>query len=130
MEEERRLAFVAMTRAEKGLWLTCAQGRNLDGSPRYPSRFVLDIDQALLDYTEPPREGLIREARAYIAASDARLNGEEPQTALPRGARVRHSVFGEGEVLDVNKERGAYIIKFDGIASPRAIAFRAKLEKL
>ena len=37
MEEERRLAFVALTRAEKGLYLSSAEGRNFDGSPRYPS---------------------------------------------------------------------------------------------
>ncbi|MGN0479009.1 MAG: ATP-dependent helicase, partial [Hominenteromicrobium sp.] len=54
MEEERRLAFVAMTRAQTGLYLTEAEGRNLDGSPRYPSRFLLDIDPALLTYTEKP----------------------------------------------------------------------------
>ncbi len=130
MEEERRLAFVAMTRAEKGLYLTSAQGRNLDGTPRYPSRFVLDIDPALLDFTEPPREGLIREAREYIAASDARLPSEEPRSAFPPGARVRHPVFGEGAVQALDPDRGAYIIKFDGIGTPRAIAFRAKLEKV
>ena len=43
MEEERRLAFVAMTRAEKRLCLSEAEGRNHDGSPRYPSRFALDM---------------------------------------------------------------------------------------
>ena len=43
MEEERRLAFVAMTRAQKGLYLSEAEGRNFDGSPRYPSRFLMDI---------------------------------------------------------------------------------------
>ena len=43
MEEERRLAFVAMTRAEKRLYLSEAKGRNIDGSPRYPSRFLLDV---------------------------------------------------------------------------------------
>ena len=51
MEEERRLAFVAMTRAEKRLYLSEAEGRNLDGSPRFPSRFVLDIDDSLLEHT-------------------------------------------------------------------------------
>lgn len=44
MEEERRLAFVAMTRAQKGLYLSEAEGRNFDGFPRYPSRFLLDIE--------------------------------------------------------------------------------------
>ena len=42
MEEERRLAFVALTRAEKGLYLSEADGWNFDGSPRYPSRFLLE----------------------------------------------------------------------------------------
>lgn len=44
MEEERRLAFVAMTRAQKGLYLSEAEGRNFDSSPRYPSRFLMDIE--------------------------------------------------------------------------------------
>ena len=52
MEEERRLAFVAVTRAEKGLFLTEAEGRNFDGSMRYPSRFLLDIDEKYLNHTE------------------------------------------------------------------------------
>ena len=51
MEEERRLAFVAMTRAEKRLYLSESEGRNLDGSPRYPSRFILDISPELLEQT-------------------------------------------------------------------------------
>ena len=69
MEEERRLAFVAMTRAKKRLYLSEAKGRNLDGSPRYPSRFILDIDQNLLEYDRKPEEGLIKEAREYIELS-------------------------------------------------------------
>ncbi len=130
MEEERRLAFVAMTRTEKRLYLTSSSGRNLDGSPRYPSRFVLDIAPGLLEYTSPPREGLIREAREYIEAAEARLSDGDTGGALPPGTRVRHSVFGEGTVTGVDGEKGAHIIKFDGIPTPRAIAFRAKLEKL
>ena len=57
MEEERRLAFVAMTRAKKRLYLSEAKGRNLDGSPRYPSRFILDIDQNLLEYDRTDQRG-------------------------------------------------------------------------
>ena len=48
MEEERRLAFVAMTRARDGLYLTEAEGRSHEGAARYPSRFLLDIDPAAL----------------------------------------------------------------------------------
>ena len=48
MEEERRLAFVAVTRAERSLALSESEGRNFDGSFRYPSRFLFNIDEALL----------------------------------------------------------------------------------
>ena len=77
MEEERRLAYVAVTRAEKRLYLSEAEGRSLDGAPKYPSLFLLDIDQELLEYTQPPREGLIADAREYIAANEARLPESE-----------------------------------------------------
>ena len=65
MEEERRLAFVAVTRAEKELYITEAEGRNFDGTPRYPSRFILDIDQHLLHYTQPPREEAYRPGKGH-----------------------------------------------------------------
>ena len=58
-----------MTRAKKRLYLSEAKGRNLDGSPRYPSRFILDIDQELLTYADKPEESLIKEAREYIELS-------------------------------------------------------------
>ena len=63
MEEERRLAFVAVTRAEKGLFLTEAEGRNFDGSMRYPSRFLLDIDEKYLTHTEPLAKDRNEDAR-------------------------------------------------------------------
>lgn len=128
MEEERRLAFVAMTRACRRLYLTEAEGRVFDGSPRYPSRFLLDIDPALLVFTSPPREGLIAEARAYIASRSRWLGEGGQQTIFPAGSRVRHSIMGEGTVLDVDDVRGAHIVKFDELETPRAISFRARLE--
>ena len=130
MEEERRLAFVAMTRAEKGLFLTMSDGRNLDGTPRYPSRFVLDIDQELLEYTAVPEEGLVREARNYIERASALLESEETDSLLKQGQRVSHFLFGEGTVLDADLQKKAYSVKFDEIDTPREISFRAKLEKL
>ena len=44
------------------------------------------------------------------------------------GARVRHAVLGEGTVVEIDVEKGAHIVKFDTVATPRAISFRAKLE--
>lgn len=127
MEEERRLAFVAFTRAEKGLYLSEADGRNFDGSPRYPSRFLLEIDPSLLSFTEPPEEGLLQEAQNFIRHSQSLLP-EEEAPILPEGQRIRHFLFGEGTVLETDRDKGAYVILFDGMATPRKISFRVKLE--
>ena len=126
MEEERRLAFVAVTRAERRLYITEAEGRALDGAPRYPSRFLLDIDPSLVEYTAPPREGLIADARTYIAAAQSRL----PENAAGRfraGDRVEHAILGPGTVEDVDMDRGAYAVRFDGMDTSRSISFRAEL---
>lgn len=129
MEEERRLAFVAMTRAQKGLYLSEAEGRNFDGSPRYPSRFLLDIEPALLDYTQKPQEGLIIETKDYLVINERYLADEENQLSLAVGQRVKHNIFGSGTVVDVDLIKAAHLVKFDNIDTPRSISFRAKLEK-
>lgn len=129
MEEERRLAFVAVTRAERGLYLSEADGRNFDGSPRYPSRFILDMDQSLLSYVQPPQEGLIREAQEYIRHSQLSMPSEDV-SPMAQGQRVRHFLFGEGTVLGADMEKGAHVIQFDGMKTPRSISFRVKLETL
>ncbi len=128
MEEERRLAFVAVTRAGKRLYLSEAEGRNLDGSPRYPSRFLLDIDPELLEYTAPPREELIADARCYVAANE-RAMPREAFTPFQPGQRVRHQVMGPGTVIKVDLAKGAHLVKFDSMPTPRAISFKAKLER-
>ena len=130
MEEERRLAFVALTRAEKALYLSESEGRNVDGSPRFPSRFLLDIDQNALTYDRAPAESLLKSAWEYIEQSAAYLPESQDDMLLPPGARVRHSVFGPGTVLDTDVDRSAHIIQFDGISTPRAVSFKAKLERL
>lgn len=130
MEEERRLAFVAVTRAEKRLYLTRGEGRNFDGAPQYPSRFILDIDQKLLQYTREPREGLIKETREYIALSRKHMPQHENDIAFPIGQRVCHAVFGAGTVTDVDRGKSAHVVQFDGMDTPRVISFRAKLEKI
>ena len=128
MEEERRLCFVAMTRAEKGLYLSGAEGRNLDGSPRYPSRFVLDVDPALLEYDGDPREELIADARDYIETDERLLADSESEPEYGPGDRVRHSVFGSGTVLEAGAPQ--WTVLFDGMETPRKLTRRAKLEKL
>ena len=130
MEEERRLAFVAVTRAEKLLYLTRAESRNFDGSPQYPSRFILDIDRQLIRFTKEPREGLIKEARDYIELSRKYMPASERDVVFPVGQRVRHAVFGTGTVTDVDRDRGAHVIQFDSMDTPRRISFRVKMERI
>ena len=121
MEEERRLAYVAMTRAEKMLYLSAQGGRNFDHSPRYPSRFLLDIDENLLCFDNRPEDALVRQTREYIAVK-SRFYRDASDRFSP-GQRVRHSVFGEGTITDTDPVKGNYEIKFDKIATPRSISF-------
>ena len=130
MEEERRLAFVALTRAERGLYLSEADGRNFDGSPRYPSRFLLDIDPGLLAFPQEPQEGLIRDARSYIDHSLRHLPETDQTGRFSLGQRVEHAMFGPGTVLEVDLDRRAYSVQFDAMETPRKISFRARLDRL
>ena len=129
MEEERRLAFVALTRAEQRLYLSEADGRNFDGSPRYPARFVLDIGRDLLAFTAPPQEGLIREAEDYIAGTQRFFPAQDSDAVFSVGQRVRHLMFGEGTVLEVDMDNGAHLVQFDDMPTPRKISFRARLDR-
>ena len=87
------------------------------------------VNPALLEYAEPPREGLVRDAWEYIAASERAL----PQgdfTPYEPGQRVDHAIMGPGTVIETDLARGAHVVKFDAMDTPRAISFKAKLEKL
>ena len=128
MEEERRLAFVALTRAEKTLHLSAAEGRSLDGSPRYISRFILDISPELLCFSPPPRDGLIAAARDHIRLVNLRLSGGAQTASFNNGDRVVHKVFGAGTVLEPDLASAAYLIQFDSMDTPRSISFRVALK--
>ncbi|MCR5848914.1 MAG: UvrD-helicase domain-containing protein [Lachnospiraceae bacterium] len=127
MEEERRLAFVAITRAKDTLFMTEAMGRNFDGSPRFPSRFIFDIDKECLEYINEPKDSLIKEAKEYIAVYD-RLMQKEKSDLLPEGSRIKHMVLGEGTIISADNEMQAYVIKFDSSETERMISFKVSLE--
>jgi len=130
MEEERRLAFVAMTRAEKALYLTDAEGRNHDGSFRYPSRFIFNINRELLQYTSELDSGLVDEAGAFIRSSERDMTAVELVAGFTVGDRIRHAVMGEGTILEIDEVKSAFVIKYDSISTSRKISFKAKLEKV
>ena len=130
MEEERRLAFVAMTRAEKRLFLSDAAGLTFDGSLRYPSRFILDIDPELIEFRPKLDERMLQDARAYVSYAEKRLHHQTAKPAFDIGNRVSHRIFGDGTVLAIDEDKSAYSIQFDEMDTPRSIAFRAKLTRL
>ena len=59
---------------------------------------------------------------------------EQEQTvkkaSFAKGDKVLHRIMGDGEILDINIDKGAYVIKFTDIDTPREISFKAKLEKI
>ncbi|MBQ5973456.1 MAG: UvrD-helicase domain-containing protein, partial [Oscillospiraceae bacterium] len=128
MEEERRLAFVALTRARDTLTLTDAEGRNFDGSFRTPSRFVLEIDRAALDFETELPAGLKKAAAARAAEELPAADGTSP--AFAPGDRVAHPVFGPGTVTGFDPALRAYVIRFDGMPAERKISVRLKLDRL
>lgn len=130
MEEERRLAFVAMTRAEDELYLTEAEGTNLDGTPRFPSRFILDIDRKYLSFDPPVNESLWKAGKAYVERTSAYLKDDGDKGHFPVGCRVRHTVFGMGTIEEVDEKNNSYRIRFDSMDTTRDIAFRARLVKV
>ena len=131
MEEERRLAFVAMTRCEKGLYLSDGDQRKT-GDNLFVSRFVLDVDPAYVDYVKPMDEDAVRRNHEYIEKSEQTLLPDEEDFPLKAGDRVRHRVFGMGTVEKVDFQEEAVFVKFDTLTTVRALALSAtkKLEKI
>ncbi len=130
MEEERRLAFVAITRAEKGLYLTEPEGKNLDGSYRFPSRFIFNIDRTLMQYTHELDPRLVDDAKRFITASQHTMEEGSGNLALAPGDRVEHSIMGAGVIVDIDQRKGAYVVQFDDLPTTRKISFKARLCKL
>lgn len=128
MEEERRLAFVALTRARDGLYLTEAEGTGHENMPRYPSRFLLEIDPATLEFSNPPTEVQMQQARSAYGFTDKWIADMSAAPEFSVGDRVVHSVFGKGEIQDIDREKRAYVIQFDSLPTARALSFRVKLE--
>ncbi len=129
LEEERRLAYVAFTRARDRLFLSDAAGNNYDGSFRYPSRFLFNAEQENLDYAVPLDPDLIEEAMEKISQTEDFQPRKEPPSALV-GKRVRHPVFGEGTVIGTPRGQEGYIVQFDSVVTPRTFGPMVKLEFL
>ena len=128
MEEERRIAYVAMTRAKKGLYLSDSEGKANDGIFKYPSRFIFDAGLENLDVEQELDESLVEQAQKVISYDEKRL--ANMRSLLSVGDRVRHKTFGDGTITLVNANAFCYMVKFDAIETERSIQFSAKLEKI
>ena len=94
LEEERRLAYVGITRAREKLTLTCAESRRMHGTELYgtPSRFIREIPEKLIHS--------IRAKTPSYGNSNRFNNGLSENTSVFRlGQSVSHSTFGEGVIL-------------------------------
>ena len=145
MEEERRLCYVAVTRAKEQLYLTCAERRMLYGRTQYahPSRFIDEMPRELLDSnisesrsfqaaTQPdptlPRAQVARARYVSAAASTPSVAPARAQSVpLPdftAGCRVRHKAFGDGMVVSVKPMGGDALLEiaFDQKGTKRLMA--------
>lgn len=147
LEEERRLAYVALTRAEQRVYALCARERLLYGRTQYnpKSRFLDEIDEAYkteeLAAPKPKfRTEFGEKSQKYVFSNEftakSALTGNVGKTKSGEtflvGDRVSHYMFGTGTVLSV-REMGAdilYEIAFDTVGTKKLMATYAKLKKL
>ena len=129
LEEERRLCYVAFTRAKDRLFLSDAAGTNYDGSFRYPSRFLFNAEKENVEYAVPLDPDLEERALEQIRKTEDTARRPEAKCELA-GKRVRHPVFGEGSVIGTPRGQEGVIIQFDTMVTPRTFGPAVKLEYL
>ncbi len=100
LEEERRLAYVGITRAREQLTLSYAETRRLHGVETYnrPSRFLAEIPPALLHAVRPKVE--VQGLRQVAGSRAAWQQDAAAGAGFSLGQRVRHPQFGEGLIVD------------------------------
>ena len=113
-EEERRLMYVALTRAEKRLFLTDSGGYNFSTKrEKTPSRFILEIKKNLIDVDGPIDENAFSLTKTIVKDLDSEISrGVIKNTEFKDGDKVSHAVFGEGVIIGKHLMTEAYIVKF------------------
>ena len=112
-EEERRLMYVAVTRAEKALFLTESEGYNyVTKQDKYPSRFLLEIQDGLLDIKGNIDKELLNNLLAGTKRLIEELEAETNPVEFEVGDKVAHKIFGGGEVIEKTNET-SYRIRFE-----------------
>jgi len=131
MEEERRLAYVGITRAKRELYLTYAESRRLHGQDSYnrPSRFLMEIPQHLV--AEVRMNGAVQRPYASDAGPSA-LFEENLETGLRLGQGVIHGKYGEGVILQMEGggDRAKVEVNFPGVGAKWLMVAYANLQTL
>ncbi|MGH3660199.1 MAG: 3'-5' exonuclease, partial [Micromonosporaceae bacterium] len=135
LEEERRLAYVGVTRAQQRLYLSRSVVRSAWGTPQhYPaSRFLQEVPGELVDWRREESSVANVPAIAAVAArSSARSPGNRVVIHLQPGDRVTHDTFGMGTVVTVEGvgERAVASIDFRSEGVKRLLLRYAPVEKL
>ena len=111
-EEERRLMYVATTRARNMLYLSESEGyMNDTGAMKYPSRFLAEIPEDMLIVEGNPDPELFKGTKRLVDSINSEL-GEGGFDVWPPGTRVEHRAFGQGEVVRFDPQAQSYRIRF------------------
>ena len=132
LEEERRLAYVGVTRAEQQLIMTFANRRRLHGSEFYPapSRFLKEIPVECIDWVR--LSGSVRSTTEPAVSSSLQAAlATESGAHYQIGDRVMHPKFGEGVVLSMqgNGDHASVQVHFDGVGAKWLVMAYANLQK-
>jgi DNA helicase-2/ATP-dependent DNA helicase PcrA len=127
LEEERRLAYVAITRAMRQLYMTSARRRAVFGATQYGmrSRFLDEVPASLTDRADEPRVlsgrfGAGATAQRPGSWSSSRVRDEAPAVSFRLGDDVSHAAFGAGVVTGV-EPGGIVVVRFAGDGSERKL---------
>jgi DNA helicase-2/ATP-dependent DNA helicase PcrA len=128
LEEERRLCYVGITRAERDLYLCYARTRNVFGSRTWgaPSRFIAEIPQELTDREEqrPSFAGIRARATSWDSGAAAPQPAWSREQAAPvsyrLGEDVVHPTFGDGIVTSI-EPGGIVVVRFSKDRSERKL---------
>lgn len=141
MEEERRLAYVGITRAKKNLYLTAAASRMIFGQTSHNrvSRFVEEIPEEYKDFTDETQRQKLNVSYHFEEDNRGRVRSEMSFTKAPEtettvyrpGDVVIHKVFGRGTVLSALALSGDTLLEiaFDKVGTKKLMANFAKLKK-
>ena len=116
-EEERRLMYVAITRAEQALFLTESEGFNISTKTnKYPSRFLAEIRRELVVTEGALSPELWKGTKNLSHVLDEDFEQERAEyneSPFQLGDTVTHPVFGEGKIVGTNKDYTSFEVEFD-----------------